>query len=354
MWSTTFRTDVWWFFQTVSTPSKRRQTSSPAGSVTLSPLKKLKTVQEVAEDGCSRRLLRLRPQTPSQPSEVRTSPRKSGPPNTPARQPRVAPRRKESPARQIKEGGAKATQEVLPAVKNRETQVMMIKPIKQYRLVKNTKVWWIKRCCADCLNSPFCSGASEACPRPAVSQQTGQLWWFLHPAVVLLLPATGELSWYWPILIPMASWPQIRCQMKWTECVFRRSGGDVRGRHSLPDRLRVWDGDEEIQSCWRGLLFFCLTQVEFTASSENQIKPNHYIKINVFDIDMESKLAVKCGLWRLSLHKHQVLECPCLLSGRTDVLSMLSRFHVHLELCKYVVLLGLIWLHRYFSQRLGF
>lgn len=113
--SAVFTVDLWWFFQTVSTPSKRRQTSSLA----LSPRKKPKTVQEPAEDGCSRRLLRLRPQTPSQASEVRMSPRKAGrPPNTPTRQPRVAP-----PARQIKEDGAKLTPEVLPAVKNRKTQV---------------------------------------------------------------------------------------------------------------------------------------------------------------------------------------------------------------------------------------
>lgn len=54
----------------------------------------------------------------------------------------MAPRGKESPARQVKEGGAKVTQEVLPAVKNRKTQVMLIKPIKQYRLVKNDEKLW--------------------------------------------------------------------------------------------------------------------------------------------------------------------------------------------------------------------
>lgn len=70
--------------------------------------------------------------------------------------------------------------------------------------------------------------------------------------------STGtDPSWCRFVLFP-------QCQMKWTKCVFRWSGGDVWRRHSLPDRLWFWDGDEEIQSYWRGLFrFTCLIQFSF-------------------------------------------------------------------------------------------
>lgn len=102
------------------------------------------------------------------------SPRKPGPaPNTPSRQLRVAPRGKDSPAGRIKEGGAQVTQEVLPAVKNRKTQVMLTKPIKEHRFVENQKrAWPAGPRWASCspLNSPLCPGAPGARPRAAVSQ----------------------------------------------------------------------------------------------------------------------------------------------------------------------------------------
>lgn len=72
------------------------------------------------------------------------SPRKSGPPpNAPSRQPRAAPCGKDSPAPQRKEGGAKVNQKAPPAGKTRKTQVMMMmmKLVKQYRLVRKMKVW---------------------------------------------------------------------------------------------------------------------------------------------------------------------------------------------------------------------
>lgn len=220
MWSTVLRVDVWWFFQAVSTPSKRKQTSPLTGSVTLSPHKKLKTGQEPAEDGCCTRLLRLRPQTPGQTCEVRVSPCKSGPPpNTPTRQLRMAPRGKESPARQVKEGGAKLTQEVLPAVKNRKTQVMLIKPIKQYRLVKNDeKFWWLEfpslfRCvwglstsCSVTASWTVVRTSPPSCgPAPSSHSRARLVLTRSHPrGVAASLPLSDDVNWvcfqalWWP------------------------------------------------------------------------------------------------------------------------------------------------------------
>lgn len=165
LWSTRFRVDVWWFFQTVPTPSKRKQMSSSTAGVNLTPNKKLKALQ--AEDGSCRRVLRLRPQTPTKTDEVRTSPRKSShPPTTPARQTRVAPGSKDSPVQPIRGGGARVIQEVRHAAETqRKAQVMPTKTIKSYY-----SYLYIKQCSADLLDSLSGSGVSEACPRLAVSQ----------------------------------------------------------------------------------------------------------------------------------------------------------------------------------------
>lgn len=121
-------------FQTVPTPSKRKQTSSLTTSMNLTPYKKLKTHQESTEDGSSRRVFRLRPQTPTKTNAVRMSPRKSSnPPTTPTRHVRIAPVSKASPARPIKKGGAKVIQEV-PSSRNiqRKAQVTSTKTLKSF------------------------------------------------------------------------------------------------------------------------------------------------------------------------------------------------------------------------------
>lgn len=129
---TVFRVDDWWFFQAVSTPSKRKQMSSPSSGVNLTPNKKLKTLQESPEDGSCRRVLRLRPHTPT--SKVRMSPRKSSrTPTTPTTHERTSTPSKASPARPTKEGGAKSIQEVPSSLNiQRKAQVTPTKTIKSY------------------------------------------------------------------------------------------------------------------------------------------------------------------------------------------------------------------------------
>lgn len=102
--------------------------SLPTG-VNMTPYKKLKTHQESAEDGSSRRVLRLRPHTPTKTNEVRMSPRKSSnPPTTPSRHVSKA-----SPARPIKEGGAKVIQEVPSSLNiQRKEQVTSTETIKSF------------------------------------------------------------------------------------------------------------------------------------------------------------------------------------------------------------------------------
>eukprot|EP00066_Takifugu_rubripes_P020287 XP_011609553.1 PREDICTED: leucine-rich repeat and WD repeat-containing protein 1 isoform X1 [Takifugu rubripes] len=112
----------------VSTPSKRKQMSSPTTGVNLTPYKKPKTHQESPEDG--RRILRLRPQTPIKTNEVRMSPRKSSnPPSTPTRHARTAPVGKASPARPLKEGGAKGIQEVPSSLNIQRKAQVSLKPL---------------------------------------------------------------------------------------------------------------------------------------------------------------------------------------------------------------------------------
>lgn len=108
--------------------------SSPTAVVNLTPYKKLKTLQESTEDGSCRHLLRLRPHTPTKTNEVRMSPRKSSnPPTTPTRHAKTAPLSKASPARPIKEGGAKAIQDVPSSLNiQRKAQVTSTKTIKSF------------------------------------------------------------------------------------------------------------------------------------------------------------------------------------------------------------------------------
>lgn len=105
--------------------------------VNLTPYKKLKTLQESTEDGSCRRVLRLRPYTPTKTNEVRMSPRKSSnPPTTPTRHARTAPVSKASPARPIKEGGAKLVQDVPSSLNiQRKAQVTSTKMIKSFYLL---------------------------------------------------------------------------------------------------------------------------------------------------------------------------------------------------------------------------
>lgn len=115
-------------------PTKRKQVSSLITSVNLTPYKKLKTHQESNEDGSCRRILRIRPQTPTKNNEVRMSPRKSSnPPTTPTRHARTALISKASPARPIKEGGAKVIQEVPSSLNIKRTaQVTSTKTLKSF------------------------------------------------------------------------------------------------------------------------------------------------------------------------------------------------------------------------------
>lgn len=132
------------FFQEISTPTKRKQTTSVKDSdISLTPRKQLRTDLPASsgEDSPRKSSLRLKPlKTLSQADAVRMSPRKTGqPPSTPTRkQMRAETPRRASKVQQAKEDGAqikqkedfKATKlqrdtDMLPTLKScSKTQVM--------------------------------------------------------------------------------------------------------------------------------------------------------------------------------------------------------------------------------------
>lgn len=136
---TCFKARTAFFFQDVRSPTKRKPPMD--SSISLTPLKILRTDPPAAEDSPRKSSLRLKPLI--QTDEVRLSPRKrSQPPSTPTKGPtRPETPRRGSKVRQTKEDGAHVNQKEDVSRKELQRDADMQPTIKS---CSKTQVMWIE------------------------------------------------------------------------------------------------------------------------------------------------------------------------------------------------------------------